>query len=128
VPGQLPTLPPLIAAWSYHLHCALHSALVVSAVTLLLWIWRRPLWLPLLGWWSHLVIDVFTHSAAFFPTPILYPVSERGFDGLAWNAPSFLLLNYAALAAVAAWLWRSRKPPRTASVCSKSSPGSGNGP
>ncbi len=109
VPGQLPALPPLVAAWSYHLHCTLHSALVAGAVTLLSWAVLRSLWLPLLGWWSHLVIDVFTHSAAFFSTPILYPFSERGFDGLAWNTPWFMALNYLALATVAGWLWRGRK-------------------
>ena len=109
VPGELPPLPPLVAAWSYHLHCTMHSVFVVGAVTLLLWALTRSLWLPLLGWWLHLAIDVPTHSAEFFPTPILYPFSERGFDGLAWNTPWFMVVNYAALAAVAVWLWRRRR-------------------
>ena len=109
VPGELPTLPPLVAAWSYHLHCAMHSALVAGAVTLLLWAVTRSMWLPLLGWWSHLVIDVPTHSATFFPTPIFYPLSERGFDGLAWNTPWFMVLNYAALALVGVWLLLERR-------------------
>ena len=103
-PGQLPTLPPLLALWSYNLHCAMHSALVAGASTLMLWAFLRRFWLPLLGWWLHLAIDVFTHSAAFFPTPILYPITERGFDGIAWNTPWFLALNYAALAVVGGWL------------------------
>jgi hypothetical protein len=60
----------------------------------------------------HLVIDVFTHSAAFFPTPILYPFTERGFDGLAWNTPWFMVLNYVSLAAVGWWLLSSRRQAR----------------
>ena len=113
VAGQEPALPPLVQQWSWHLHCVMHSAVVAGAVTLALWAWLRALWLPLLGWWSHIAIDVFTHSAAYYPAPVLYPFSQRGFDGLAWNTPWFLLLNYGVLAAVGLGLhltrWRSRR-------------------
>jgi hypothetical protein len=94
---------------SHHLHCVMHSALVAAAVTLLLWAVMRSLWLPLLGWWSHIVIDVFTHSADFYPSPVLYPITQRGFDGIAWNTPWFVVVNYAALAGVGVWLWMRRK-------------------
>ena len=50
VPGQEPSIPPLIELWSQHLHCVMHSALVAGAVTLLVWTIRRALWIPLLGW------------------------------------------------------------------------------
>ncbi len=109
VPGLEAALPPLVAQWSWHLHCVMHSAIVAGAVTLGLWVLRRSLWVPLLGWWSHIVIDVFTHSAAYYPAPVLYPFSQRGFDGLAWNTPWFLLLNYLVLAAVGVGLLASRR-------------------
>ena len=109
VPGQLPTLPPLIEIWSHHLHCITHSAIVAAAVTFLVWAVRRAFWIPLLGWWSHIVINVFTHSADFYPSPVLYPITERGFDGLAWNTPWFMVLNDAVLGVTGLWLWRSRK-------------------
>ena len=51
----------------------------------------------MLGWWSHIIIDVFTHSAEFYPSPVLYPVTRAGFDGIAWNTPWFILVNYTAL-------------------------------
>jgi hypothetical protein len=86
-----------------------HSALVAAAVTALLWVWLRRLWLPLLGWWSHIVIDVFTHSADFYPSPVFYPITYWGFDGIAWNQPWFMALNYAALLGVGVWLWRRRR-------------------
>jgi hypothetical protein len=104
VPGQEPPLPHLVGLLSHHLHCIMHSAIVAGAVTLLLLAVRRSLWIPLLGWWSHIVIDVFTHSAAYYPAPVLYPITERGFDGIAWNTPWFLALNYVALGAVGLWL------------------------
>lgn len=103
-PGQEPALSPLVALWTHHLHCIGHSAVIAAAVTLLAWWWLRRLWLPLLGWWSHVVIDVFTHSAAFYPSPVFYPFTYWGFDGLAWNTPWFLALNYAAIVAALVWL------------------------
>jgi hypothetical protein len=47
VPGQEPGLPAWAAAWSHHLHCTLHSALVAGGTTLLLWPWRQRVGLPL---------------------------------------------------------------------------------
>ena len=108
VPNQEPELPPPVALLSHHLHCIMHSALVAGAVTLLLWTLLRSLWIPLVGWWSHICIDVFTHSADFYPVPVLYPITERGFDGIAWNRPWMMALNYLALAAVGLWLFRHR--------------------
>ncbi|MCW5631973.1 MAG: hypothetical protein KIT17_01420 [Rubrivivax sp.] len=121
MPGQEPVLPALVKTWSHELHCAAHSAVVAGVVTLLLWAWRRTLWIPLLGWWSHIVIDVFTHSADYYASPVLYPFTERGFDGIAWITPWFMVLNYAALAATGLWLLarrraRSRSCPRVPAV------------
>ena len=69
VPGQEPAVPPGVDWLSHNLHCVTHSAIVAAVATLLLWIWLRSLWVPLLGWWSHVVIDVFTHSVDYYPSP-----------------------------------------------------------
>ena len=108
LPGQEPVTPPLVELLTHHLHCILHSAVVAGAVTALLWALRRSLWIPLLGWWSHILIDVFTHSADFYPAPVLYPFTQWGFDGWAWNTPWFMVLNYCALAGAWAWMLRTR--------------------
>lgn len=112
VPGDEPSLPPLVGLASHHLHCIMHSAPVALAVTMLIWALRGSPGLALAGWWSHIVIDVFTHSADYYAVSVLYPFTYRGFDGLAWNTPWFLLLNYASLgvAALWLWLWRTRRP------------------
>jgi hypothetical protein len=119
-PGTEPWLPPLVQVIVHHLHCAMHSAIVAGAVTLPAWHLRRQWIIPLLGWWSHIVIDIFTHSADYYAVPVLYPFSYRGFDGIAWNTPAFILVNYAALTVVWILLWqvRVRRKPR-----SKPSPG-----
>jgi len=114
VPGQEPGLPPLVQLWSHNLHCVMHSAPIAALVTGAGWAARRVFWIPLLGWWSHIVIDVFTHSADYYAVPVLYPFTERGFDGIAWATPWFMALNYVALAVVGLWLVRSHRGHRDA--------------
>jgi len=58
---------------------------------------------------SHIVIDVFTHSSEYYPSPVLYPITDRGFDGIAWPTSWFMALNYAALGIAGLWLWRSAR-------------------
>ena len=118
-----PVLPATVVLWTHHLHCIMHSAIVAAAVTLAIWLARHSLWVPLLGWWSHIVIDVFTHAADFYPSPVLYPLTLRGFDGIAWNRPWFVVLNYACLAAAFSWLWIDQRRNRPA----QSEPQSGTG-
>lgn len=113
LPGMEPTMPPLVALLTHHLHCILHSAVIAASVTLACWVFTRTLWLPLLGWWSHIMIDVFTHSKDFYPAPIFYPFTQWGFDGLAWNTPWFLIANHVIIALVIVWLlWRRWFAPR----------------
>jgi hypothetical protein len=104
LPGQEPALPPLVQFWSHTLHCVMHSAPIAALVTGAVWAARRSFCIPLLGWWVHIVIDVFTHSADYYAVPVLYPFTERGFDGIAWTTPWFMALNYLALAGVGLWL------------------------
>jgi hypothetical protein len=111
VPGLEPGLPPDVQFWSHTLHCVMHSAPIAALVTGAVWAARRAFWIPLLGWWSHIVIDVFTHSADYYAVPVLYPFTERGFDGIAWNTPWMLALNYAAIGAAAWWVRRSDRTP-----------------
>lgn len=111
VPGHEPGMPAWVQLGSHHLHCTMHSAIVAALVSFILWPARRTVAIPLVGWWSHIVIDVFTHSADYYPVAVLYPITYRGFDGIAWTTPWFMALNYAGLAAVGVWLLMSRKRP-----------------
>ncbi len=106
LPGYEPAMSPIVTELTHHLHCVMHSALVAGVVTGLSWVWLRQFWIPLLGWWSHILIDVFTHSADFYPSPVFYPLTYWGFDGIAWNTPWFMVTNYLALLVVAVALYR----------------------
>jgi LexA-binding, inner membrane-associated putative hydrolase len=108
-PGQFAMLPPVVWLFAHHLHCIMHSLVVAVAVSTLCWIYFRAAAVVLAGWWSHIVIDIFSHSAEYYAVPVLYPFSQRGFDGFAWNTPMFLAINYTLIIGAYAWLWQSRQ-------------------
>ncbi|MEZ5644054.1 MAG: hypothetical protein R3E99_02630 [Burkholderiaceae bacterium] len=123
-PGQEPDMPLWVGLASHHLHCVFHSGLVAGTVHLLL-LWRyraragdarvsdilpRFVAWPLYAWWSHILIDVISHSDDFYPSPVLYPLTYAGLDGFAWNQPAFMVLNYLALGLTWAWLFRPGRP------------------
>lgn len=98
-----------------------HSIFVFGAVFLLVTVFRRSrrvkirtyrgLPYEMLGWMFHVLIDVPTHSYTFYPTPFLFPFSKYMFDGLPWGTPWFLVLNYAALLGLFAYLRRKDPEP-----------------
>jgi hypothetical protein len=108
-PGLEPAMPGWVATLTHHLHCTMHSVVVLGALTLLLWVILGRFPIVLLGWWSHVLIDIPSHSADYYAVPLFYPVSEKVFDGMSWTAPWFLAINYIALLAVYLWLYRRRR-------------------
>lgn len=91
--GIATAIPPYV----YEIYGYTHSALVWGAVALvaILVIRRIPLWV--IGWGTHIGLDVFTHDAAHFPTRLLYPFSEFHLDGTAWSNPIVFVCTYVAL-------------------------------
>lgn len=49
------------------------------------------------GWMLHILIDIPTHSTAFYSTPFLWPISNFRFSGISWGTPWFLALDYLAI-------------------------------
>ena len=87
----------------YPLGHSLIVFLLAFGVTSLL---ARRFVLELLGWLSHILIDIFTHSFRYYATRFLWPLSDYRFDGLAWWTPWFWCSTYVALAIVYFLLWR----------------------
>jgi hypothetical protein len=75
-----------------------HSLIIFAVIFLIVWaIKRRPPWV-LLGWVFHILIDIPSHSLAFFPTPFLFRLSNYHFPyGIAWSNMWFMIINYSAL-------------------------------
>ena len=62
---------------------------------------RRPV-IGMLGWLLHILIDVPTHSKAYYATKIFWPLSDWGFDGIPWWNRWFWALNPPAMKRVLA--------------------------
>ncbi|MBU1692335.1 MAG: hypothetical protein KKC51_00050 [Verrucomicrobia bacterium] len=87
-----------------------HSLLVALTASGLLYLWRKPLFLPSLAWPLHLLMDAFTHGTpGKFHTTLLYPLSLWSMDGLSWWRHPWLVAAY-WLALPTLWLvlhvWR----------------------
>ena len=86
-----------IPQYVHQLYNVTHSFLVFLVVFLLVWrLCQRPLW-ELAAWGLHVLVDVPTHSFAFFPTPVFWPLSNWKFDGWQWMTPAILVTNYILL-------------------------------
>ena len=82
-----------------------HSLIMFALVFGLVWlVLKRPVW-EMGGWLFHILIDVPTHSYAFFPTPIFWPVSGWKFNGISWGQPWFMVLDISALAITYLVIW-----------------------
>jgi len=63
----------------------------------LLWLLtKKPPWL-LGAWLLHILCDIPTHAASYFPTPFLWPFPTPFVDGVPWSTPGFMAANYATL-------------------------------
>ena len=92
-----------IPQYVHHLYNVTHSFVVFLLVFFLVWALRkRPLW-ELGAWGLHVLVDVPTHSYAFFPTPLFWPFFNWKFNGWQWMNPAILIPNYALLALVYTW-------------------------
>jgi hypothetical protein len=80
-----------------------HSLVIFAAVFGIVWLARRtPLW-EMLAWPAHIALDLPTHSAEFFPTPFLWPISDIELDGIQWSNPWIFFPNVALLAGLYTW-------------------------
>jgi hypothetical protein len=76
--------------------------------------------LEILGWALHILINIAAHQG-IFAVHFLWPLSNYGFNGIRWEEPWFLAVNYGVLVAVLAWLWlQNRKQPARSSPALKS--------
>lgn len=86
-----------IPQYVHHLYNYTHSFVIFLIVFFLVWLFlKRPVW-ELGAWGLHILADVPLHSYAFFPTPVLWPLSGWKFDGWQWMTPAILVPNFALL-------------------------------
>lgn len=97
-----------IPQYVFTLYDISHSLVIFTAIFLLVWaIRKRPL-LEMGAWGLHIVMDIFTHSDAFFPTPFLWPFSDFTFNGISWGQPSIFIPNVTLLVIAYGYWWYRR--------------------
>lgn len=100
----------LILELTPKLYTISHSLIVFFLVFGLLCLLKRRIILEMTGWLLHVLIDVPTHTYQFYPTPVLWPLSEWKFNGFSWAEPWFLVFNYSLLLIVFFWLKIKKRP------------------
>jgi len=90
----------LVPSYVFDLYSVSHSLLIFVAIFLTVWVFhKKPYWV-MGGWGLHVVTDIVSHNDRFFPTPLLYPVSDFHVSGISWADPRFMAVNYTLLIAV----------------------------
>lgn len=90
-PAEYEALP--CAALTYKLYRVSHSLVVWLVVFCLVWKWIGFFPWVLLGWATHILIDIPTHTKGFFATPFLWPISKFTINGYAWDNRDFMAFN-----------------------------------
>lgn len=109
--------PPLeiMPPWVFFLYDLGHSLIIFAFFYIFIGRYSRKAAYCSLAWFLHILIDIPTHSADYFPTRFLYPFSDFIVDGWSWNSPVIwfpnlvlLLILYSAF--IFASLQRKKKP------------------
>ena len=88
--GKLPIFPDIV----HFLYSATHSLVIYALFfALLWWLGKKNFTKLTLAWPLHILVDIPTHSADFFPTHFLWPVSNFFIDGISWARPIIFIPN-----------------------------------
>ena len=94
--------------WVYDLYDISHSMVTALVFIAIAYKINKDFAWPMLAWPMHIVVDFFTHSIEFFPTPILWPISDYRFDGVPWSNPYVLAINFILIFLIFIYRWRTR--------------------
>jgi len=82
-----------IPSWVFSLYNVTHSLIIAMLFIFIAYIFKRDFCFSMLAWPFHIIIDFFTHSIEYFPTPILWPISNYRFDGIPWSNQYIMIGN-----------------------------------
>jgi len=87
-----------LPGWLFNLYDISHSLLIASIfITLFYFFFNKNFAFAMLAWPLHIMLDFPFHTADFFPTPILWPIIDIRFDGIAWSDPYIWFSNIGGL-------------------------------
>jgi membrane-bound metal-dependent hydrolase YbcI (DUF457 family) len=99
-----------IPLWVYHLYDITHSLVTAFIFIGIAYLIDKNFAWVMLGWPIHIIVDFFTHSIEFFPTPILWPISDYRFDGIPWSNIYVLILNLILIFLIFRYRWKKINP------------------
>lgn len=100
----------IVPEYVYGIYNLSHSFVIFAVAFALVWLLRRRPLLPMLAWGLHVLIDIPTHTTAFFPTPFLWPLADVRVNGIAWSDPWIFIPNIIILAVLyAGWRYTVRR-------------------
>ena len=82
-----------IPNWVFNLYDFSHSIVIAFIFIAIAYKVNKDFCIPMLAWTLHIIIDFFTHSVQYFPTPIFWPISSYRFDGIPWSTPIIWFFN-----------------------------------
>jgi hypothetical protein len=91
--------PPLesFPSWVFSLYDITHSLIFAAILYTIIRFLSKDISFSFLAWPLHIVMDIPTHTEAFFPTKFLFPLSTFYINGFDWAHPLFLLTDYLLL-------------------------------
>ena len=95
--------------WVYDLYDISHSMVTALVFIAIAYKINKDFAWPMLAWPMHIIVDFFTHSIEFFPTPILWPISDYRFDGVPWSNPYVLVINFVLIFVIFFYRWKNKK-------------------
>ncbi len=85
---------PVVPQYVHNIYDVTHSLVIYGLFfSLLWWLGKKSFAKLTLGWPLHILVDMPTHSSAFFPTPFLWPVSHFHINGTPWSEPFIFIPN-----------------------------------
>jgi len=93
----------------YILYNITHSLIIFGVIFLMVWIILKKPFLPLFAWGIHIILDIFTHSFDFFPTPFLWPISDFKLDAWMWGSYWIFIPNVVLLIILYSWFFIDRR-------------------
>lgn len=90
-----------IPSYTNALYNFTHSLVIAFVIFGLIYLIKKKVYVWMLGWPLHILVDIPTHSGDFFPTPFLYPISNFTINGIGWGNPYIFFPNWILIAILA---------------------------
>lgn len=101
--------PSTIPSYVSTLYNLTHSLVIFSLVFLIVFLIRKAPLYEMLAWLLHILMDIFSHSTEFFPTPFLWPLFDIEVNSLSWRHPYIFTPNLIILGGLCLWFFYFRR-------------------